>query len=187
MTIRGNDIIALVTGGTLEDYTAGTGINAPVISAVAGTDSITVTIDGDSGVTNEVNYKLSTDSEWSDGGSRSGDGDVVISDLTAGTYQVVAYSSNDGVLSVPSNMVDITIADSPEQGDDYVSGTAITVTVDEDDIIVTIAGQTGAVHRVLYKATTEVSWKEGGVRTGDGTVTISSLSAATYHVQVKSI
>ena len=80
--------------GTLE-IEGGTPPAAPAITATAGTGSVTVTLDGDAGVTNYVVYKTSGAAAWTSGGSRSGDGDVVISGLTAGTtYLVSAYSDN---------------------------------------------------------------------------------------------
>lgn len=97
-----------VTSGTGDAPTAP---NAPTITAVAGDDSITVTIDGDPDVANYVYYKASTASAWSNGGNRSGDGTVVISGLSAGTYQIVAYSSNSGVYSLPSNLLVKSVVD----------------------------------------------------------------------------
>jgi len=80
--------------GTLE-IEGGTPPAAPAITATAGTGSVTITIDGAAGVTNYVVYKTSGAAAWTSGGSRSGDGDVVISGLTAGTtYLVSAYSDN---------------------------------------------------------------------------------------------
>lgn len=83
---------------------------APVITVAAGTDSLTVSITGDAGVLHTVKYKLASAAAWSAGGSRSGDGTVVIADLDAGTYHVIAYSSADGVLSSPSNLIVSVIA-----------------------------------------------------------------------------
>ena len=163
-------------------------IDAPVITGVAvDTDSLTVSLSGYAGATHTVLYRLSTETDWTTGGSRVGDGNVFISDLTAGTYYVMAYSTLAGVNSTPGNLVTSTILDNPTQGDDYVSDTGITVTVDNDNLVVNITGKPGASHRVLYKTSTENVWKEGGVRSGDGQVTITSLPAATYHVQVKSV
>lgn len=80
-------------------------VDAPVITAVASSDSIVVTIDGEALATNTVLYKLSSASAWSAGGSRSGDGDVTISGLLPGSYNVIAYSSISGQYSTPGNMV----------------------------------------------------------------------------------
>ena len=164
------------------------GIEAPVITGVvADTNSLTVSLTGVDAATHTLLYRLSTATEWTTGGTRTGNGNVTISGLSAGTYYVMAYSTLAGVNSTPGNLVTSTILDNPTQGDDYVSDTGITVTVDNDNLVVNITGKPGASHRVLYKTSTENVWKEGGVRSGDGQVTITSLPAATYHVQVKSV
>lgn len=171
---------------TVTAYTEG--IGPPVVTDITtDTDSLAVSLTGDTGATHTVLYRLSTATAWINGGTRTGDGNVVIDSLAAGTYYVQAYSTLDGVNSTPGNMVTSTILDNPTQGDDFVSETGITVTVDNDNLVVNITGQSGASHRVLYKTSTESVWKEGGVRKGDGQVTITSLPAATYHVQVKSV
>jgi len=83
-------------------------VSAPAITLAAGTDSLTVTIAGDAGVTNTVLYKLAS-GEWAVGGSRTGDGDVAISGLVAGVYQVLAYSSYTGHNSPPSNLAEAVV------------------------------------------------------------------------------
>jgi hypothetical protein len=80
-------------------------VDAPTITSSASTTSITVTIDGNTGTTNYIKYKLSTASAWTDGGSRSGDGTVVLSDLPAGSYHIIGYSKTDYVVSTPSNLL----------------------------------------------------------------------------------
>ena len=85
-----DDLTGTASGGGGGDPPA-----VPAISLAGGADSITVTIDGDAGVTHYVVYKTSGAAAWTSGGSRSGDGDVVIAGLTAGTtYLVSAYSDN---------------------------------------------------------------------------------------------
>ena len=78
--------------------------NAPSITCTAGTNQVTVTIDGDDSVTNYVLYKAATDSDWTAGGNRSGDGDVVVSSLDNDVpYTFCAYSKNaEGLNSLPS-------------------------------------------------------------------------------------
>lgn len=108
MGIQGNDVVALATGGVLENYTGGAAPSAPtapVITVEAGDSSLTVTIDSDAGVTNYVYYKKTSSSAWTAGGNRSGDGNVVIGSLAFGSYNILAYSSNEGVYSLPSNLV----------------------------------------------------------------------------------
>ena len=72
----------------------------PTISLVSSTNSVTVTIAGDAGVTNYLVYKKSTAASWTAGGSRSGDGDITVSDLDYdciyifGSYSVDAAGTN---------------------------------------------------------------------------------------------
>lgn len=183
------EIAFLYNGGEgTEDFAEYGMIGPPVVTDITtDNDSLAVSLTGEAGATHTVLYRLSTATAWINGGTRTGDGNVVIDSLAAGTYYVQAYSTLDGVNSTPGNMVTSTILDNPTQGDDFVSETGITVTVDNDNLVVNITGQSGASHRVLYKTSTESVWKEGGVRKGDGQVTITSLPAATYHVQVKSV
>lgn len=84
----------------------------PTITAVAAGTTVTITIDGDPGVTNQLLYKAAADTDWTNGGAHVGDGDIVISELTRGTtYHFVAYSAtDDAVASLPSPAVSITIA-----------------------------------------------------------------------------
>lgn len=108
MTIRGGNWIAFITGGVFNNVSVtggGTPPTAPVISAVVSGDDITVTLDGQSGVTNHVYYKLSTASDWTSGGSRSGDGTIVLSSLAIGTYQIIAFSALDGLYSLPGKLL----------------------------------------------------------------------------------
>ena len=74
------------------------------ITATAGTDSITVAIIGEDEATHTVLYKLAGDTAWTTGGTREGDGDVVISDLSGGAYQVIVYSTLNDETSAPSNL-----------------------------------------------------------------------------------
>lgn len=66
----------------------------PAISVARLSDtSARVTVDGDAGVTNYVEYADFADMEWAAGGYRSGDGTVDITGLTSGhTYLIAAYS-----------------------------------------------------------------------------------------------
>lgn len=84
----------------------------PTITAVADGTTVTITIDGDDGVTNQLLYKAAADTDWTNGGNHVGDGDIVISDLERGTtYHFVAYSATeDAVASLPSPAVSISIA-----------------------------------------------------------------------------
>jgi hypothetical protein len=85
---------------------------APTITAESEDNTIVVTIDGDSGVTNYVLYKLTSETEWTAGGNRSGDGDVIVIDLIIGYYNVVAYSVLDGDVSLIGNMETVRVSGS---------------------------------------------------------------------------
>lgn len=87
----------------------------PTITVVADGTTVTVTIDGDDGVINQLMYKASADTDWTNGGQHAGDGDIVIEDLTRGTtYIFSAYSiSGDSIVSLfaPPAIVDIAMPD----------------------------------------------------------------------------
>ena len=68
--------------------------------AVAGS-TVTVTIDGDAGVTNYVLYWKSGDVAWSSGDNRAGDGTVDVNGLTPDvSYTFCAYSALAGINSL---------------------------------------------------------------------------------------
>lgn len=87
----------------------------PTIKAVADGTTVTITIDGDDDVINQLMYKASADTDWTDGGQHEGDGDIVIEGLTRGTtYIFSAYSSTgDAIASLfaPPAIVDIAMPD----------------------------------------------------------------------------
>lgn len=86
------------------------GIDAPVITGVvADTNSLTVSLTGVDVATHTLLYRLSTATEWTTGGTRTGNGNVTISGLSAGTYYVIAYSTLSGVNSTPGNLVPTSI------------------------------------------------------------------------------
>lgn len=101
MTIIGGDITAMSTSGTLVNPIKPA---TPTLSIVADAGIVTATIDGASGVTNYLKYKSGSQTSWQDGGSREGDGDLVVSGLADDVaYIFVAYSQNaGGVVSPPS-------------------------------------------------------------------------------------
>jgi len=101
MTITGDDIVALATGGVLVNPIKPA---TPTLSIAADAGAVTATIDGDSGVTNYLKYKAGSQMSWQDGGSREGDGDLVVSGLADDVaYIFVVYSQNaGGVVSLPS-------------------------------------------------------------------------------------
>lgn len=84
----------------------------PTIKVVAEGTTVTITIDGDDDVTNQLMYLASADTDWTNGGQHVGDGDIVISDLTRGTtYIFSAYSiSGDSIVSLFAAPAIVTIA-----------------------------------------------------------------------------
>ncbi len=84
--------------------------SVPTLSVSVSGTTATATIDGDAGVTNWLYYKVSTATEWSTD-SRSGDGNIAVSSLTAGVrYTFIAISqSAAGVYSLPSIPVNVTV------------------------------------------------------------------------------
>lgn len=85
---------------------------APSFTVAAGTNAVTLTIDGDAGVTNEVVYKGSGDVGWVDGGNVVGDGDVVVSSLDNGVPYIFTVYSVDGAgnSSTPGVAVNVTLS-----------------------------------------------------------------------------
>ncbi len=94
----------------------------PTITVVADGTTVTVTIDGDADVTNQLMYLASADTDWTNGGQHVGDGDIVISDLTRGTtYIFSAYSiSGDSIVSLfaPPAIITIPMPDADNTFDD---------------------------------------------------------------------
>lgn len=85
---------------------------APSFTVADGTNAVTVTIDGDAGVTNYVRYKGSADADWLDGGNIVGDGDVEITGLANDVPYIIMVYSVDGAgnSSVPGVAVNVTLA-----------------------------------------------------------------------------
>lgn len=78
----------------------------PVLSVSISGNTATATITGDPGVTNHLIYKMIRDLAWSDGGSRAGDGDIEVTDLTENrVYMFQGFSEDAGVYSQPSELV----------------------------------------------------------------------------------
>ncbi len=82
--------------GTEYEGTLGGFPGEPSLAVVADSSSqITATVDGDSGVTNRLYYRKSGQASWTAGETRSGDGDITQTGLTAGTsYSFVAVSTS---------------------------------------------------------------------------------------------
>ena len=124
MSYAGNDVIALSTGGVFSVTSAASVPDAPTLSVVVSGTTLTATIDGDVGATNYLKYK-GNNASWQDGGSRSGDGDIVVTDLSTNvSYIFIAYSIISSIPSTPSVAVIVTIqSDSTAEICDSLEGT----------------------------------------------------------------
>lgn len=109
MSIQGADIVSMASLGVLEDYTGsggGTAPARPLLSVEVTGTTATATIDGEAGAINHLQYQMLQASAWTGAGSRSGDGDIEVADLTEGKlYLFQAYSEIGGVYSQPSELV----------------------------------------------------------------------------------
>jgi hypothetical protein len=86
--------------------------STPTLSVSLLSTTATASITGDVGVTNYLVYKKSTETNWTDGGSRAGDGTIEVADLEIGvTYIFMAYSDN-GILSI-GTAVTVSLGSSP--------------------------------------------------------------------------
>jgi hypothetical protein len=126
MTTAANDIVAVVSYGLFENAAGLSPPDAPTFTIVAASNTVTVTINGDDGVTNVLAWKKENDTAWTTD-SRSGDGDIVVSSLEDDIrYTFIAYSQS-GILfstAAPAQLVIFTSDSSAEcafSGDDYIS------------------------------------------------------------------
>lgn len=109
-----------IKGLGLGKAAAGEMPSTPVISIAAGVGQVTVTISGsDATSTNYVLYKGSSDTAWQVGGSRVGDGDVVVTGLENNNpYIFITYSeegvSGEGIVSLPSAAIPVTLGAAAE-------------------------------------------------------------------------
>lgn len=88
--------------------------STPTITGVndATGTSATITIDGDSGATNYVYYKKVENEEWTQFGSRVGDGDIVVTGLEKSLYDFIGISLVAGVWSLFSNQIELMVSTS---------------------------------------------------------------------------
>jgi hypothetical protein len=90
---------------------------APVITNVVDNgdaDSVTVSLTGTG--TLQLFYRQRLASSWTTGENRSGDGDIVQTGLTAGTWYEMYATATSGGTSAPSNLVTIYLASEPGTG-----------------------------------------------------------------------
>lgn len=86
---------------------------APTLSVALSGTTATATITGDATATHTLGYQTAGDAGWTEGGTCSGSGTVVMEDLTPGNvyyFVAFAYSHTEQAYSQPSNLVAITVA-----------------------------------------------------------------------------
>ena len=98
MSFESYDIIAAASGGVIRSQPA-----APTLSLSVSGTTVTAAITGAADATHYLKYRT-TNQAWQDGGSRSGDGDLAVADLTNGQlYIFIVYSQiGSGPWSTPS-------------------------------------------------------------------------------------
>jgi hypothetical protein len=94
---------------------------APAITITATGTTIVAAIAGQSGATHYLKYKGAAHTAWQAGGSRSGDGNITLTGLTANTpYIFTCYSQVDGgVYSLPAVGVHVIPAPDDETVNDF--------------------------------------------------------------------
>lgn len=129
--------------------------NQPVIEVSVLDTTVTVTIDGDDGVTNQLMFMAETDTDWTNGGQHSGDGDIAVADLDRGTtYIFSAYSfTGDSIVSL------------------FAAPVLIDIPMPDDDNIMDTADRDG-VEALLAVHGTEILYHPGG---GDGQRAIDAV------------
>jgi len=163
-TVAANDPVALASAGVFRtDKPA-----APTVSVAAGTNSAVITIDGEAGCTHYLYYKKTSDTAWQDGGSKTGDGTLTVTNLSNNVaYIFVAISKNaPGIFSLPSAAVELTLtaaaaaAESPF--DELVKGTVDDFLMEFAEQIVYMPGGTGSRAIMAIVDREEPTELEGG-------------------------
>ena len=152
MTVAVGTYISGLTGGfwTLE----ATAPTTPTITAAndgTGT-SVTVTVDGDAGVTNRLYYRATTATAWTTGLTRSGDGTIIQTGLTNATaYAFVVVSDSSGTYSLPSSVALGTTAATSDYASSllstYIDDDTTATVVNADGFDTTKETQTVRIHR----------------------------------------
>jgi len=121
-----NDGLAIATLGIVEDGVASAPPGEPTFTIVAASNVVTATIDGDAGITNVLAWKTENATAWTTD-TRTGDGNIVVSDLEDDIrYTFIAYST-DGTLystAAPAQLVLFTSDSNAEcvyDADDYMA------------------------------------------------------------------
>jgi len=113
---------------------------APIITGVvdnADQDSVTVSLTGTGTLT--LYYRQKSLTDWTEGLTRSGDGDIVQTGLIAGTWYEMYATATSGGTSAPSNLVTIFLAQADGVG---TLKTAIyTILMGDDDVQALVDGR----------------------------------------------
>jgi hypothetical protein len=90
---------------------AGSQPGEPTATATSTTSGqVDVVVDGDAGVTNRLFYRQADDTAWTTGVTRSGDGTIAQTGLTAGDiYTFVVVSDDNGYYSKPSKPLSLAV------------------------------------------------------------------------------
>ena len=106
MSITAKNLVALVTLGVLWDSTVPAAPTITVVDDGTGT-SFTATIAGASG-TVQLYYRKASESSWTTGSTRSGNGDIQETGLTQRTlYYIYATDTVNSITSAPSAMATV--------------------------------------------------------------------------------
>jgi len=99
----------------------------PTLSIITSDGSVTATLAGDAGTTHYLKYKTSAHTTWQNGGSRSGNGNIIVTGLDNETpYIFIAYSqTGSGPVSLPAVAVSATLTeDTDNEFDELLESTA---------------------------------------------------------------
>jgi len=116
VSLTKGDYISILTGGLWEDVTASPP-TTPTLSVTndGDGDAVTATVSGDDGVTNQLYYKKTTASAWTEGESRAGDGEIAQAGLDEDAgYDFIVVSQSGGYNSLPSNNVRLVVRSTDE-------------------------------------------------------------------------
>lgn len=164
--------------------------STPTLTIVTGTGQVTATIAGDSGVTNYLKYKASANSTWQDGGSRSGDGDLVVTSLANDVpYIFIAWSENaQGLTSTPAVAVIALLTAEPDAEFDQALADSVAGILATLSELIKYLPSGGGQREILAVVTREQPEKLGGAPHGrTPKVTISVANDSTTGISSSEI
>lgn len=164
--------------------------SAPTITTTVSGTSVAVTISGDAGATHFLKYKSSSNSEWIDGGSRSGDGTITVTGLSYDTpYTFTVYSQiDDGPLSEPSAASTVTIAEIYENDFDSQLSADSQFFLDEWGVTITYKPAGGGSRTIVAILDYGQIQAMGGMpNVNSGTVTMTVANSSTIGISSSEI